>query len=467
MIRVDEPTVDETIEILSDIKETYEKHHNIKIDQSAIEAAAKLSDKYINYRFLPDKAIDLIDEASAKKTLEIDDKELSEKLKKIRFKIEELAAEKERLISSEKFEEAAKTRDEELKLTDMEKKIVNENISSGEKITDRDIATLVSDITKIPVGDLLEEEIEKFKNINKELSKHIAGQREAISQISRALKRNRSGISNTNRPIGSFIFLGPSGVGKTEVARVLARYIYGSEKSLVKIDMSEFMERHNTSRLLGAPPGYVGYDDAGKLTEAVRQNPYSVVLFDEIEKAHTEVFNILLQLLDEGKLTDAKGRTVDFANTIIILTSNIGLEEYKKISSFGFNEGEEKNSDVKSKVQENLSKVFQPEFLNRLDKVIVFDPLGRNELKIIALLQLDILKKKLEEKKIKLSFNKDVLNYLSDQNYDQIYGARPLIREIEDKISNDISELIIAGKIKQNGKVKLSVSRGKIKVSTS
>jgi ATP-dependent Clp protease ATP-binding subunit ClpC len=465
VIKVKEPSVEETIEILSGIKKAYENHHMVKIDPTAIKAAAELSEKYINYRFLPDKAIDLIDEASAKKTLETTNTDVSEKLKKIKLKIDELSAQKERLISEEKFEQAAKIRDEELKQLDIEKKIIAENRTSEEKITDRDIASLISEITGIPAGDLLEEEIKKFQNIETELQKHIAGQREAIKEIAKALKRNRSGIAAPNRPIGSFIFLGPSGVGKTEVARVLAKHIYSSESALIKLDMSEFMERHNTSRLVGAPPGYVGYEDAGKLTEAVKKNPYSVVLFDEIEKAHPEVFNILLQLLDEGKLTDAKGRVVNFTNTIIILTSNIGIEEYKKISGFGFDDKVAKEIKVKERVKENLARVFKPELINRIDKVVVFDPLKEEELQIIAKIQLEILQKKLEEKGIKLGFDKQVLELISKKNYDQIFGARPLIREIEDSISNEISELLISGKIKAKGKLKLTTQSGRVKVS--
>lgn len=465
VIKVKEPSVEETIGILSGIKKAYENHHMVKIDPSAIKAAAELSEKYINYRFLPDKAIDLIDEASAKKTIEATSTDVSEKLKKIRLKIEELSALKERLISEEKFEQAAKIRDDELKQLELEKNIIAENRTSEERITDRDIASLISVITGIPAGDLLEEEIKKFQNIENELQKHIAGQREAIREVAKALKRNRSGIAAPNRPIGSFIFLGPSGVGKTEVARVLAKHIYSSESALIKLDMSEFMERHNTSRLVGAPPGYVGYEDAGKLTEAVKKNPYSVVLFDEIEKAHPEVFNILLQLLDEGKLTDAKGRVINFTNTIIILTSNIGIEEYRKLSGFGFDDKEAKEIKVKERVKENLNKVFKPELINRIDKVVVFDPLTEQELQVIAKIQLEILQKKLEDKKIKLSFDKQVLELLSKKNYDQIYGARPLIREIEDSISNEISELLISGKIKTKGKIKLTTQSGRIKVS--
>ena len=467
IVKVNEPTVEETIGILNGIRQSYEKYHKVKIDKSAIEAAAKLSEKYISYRFLPDKAIDLVDEASAAKKLESNSSNLNVKLKKIKSRIEELSTLKENLISEEKFEQAAQVRDEELKQTELEKNILQNDKTGDEKITDYDIAKLISDITGIPTGNLLEEEIRKFQNIDKELSKHIAGQKEAILEITKALKRNRSGISSELRPIGSFIFLGPSGVGKTEVARVLARHIYGSDQSLIKIDMSEFMERHNTSRLLGAPPGYVGFEDAGKLTEAVRKNPYSVVLFDEIEKAHYEVFNILLQMLDEGTLTDAKGRVIDFSHCIIIMTSNIGIEEYNKISRFGFNDNANNESQVKDKIKDILGKIFRPEMINRIDKVIVFDPLNKNDLGKIAELQLELLKEKLSEKKIILKYNKQAIETLANKNYDRIFGARPLIREIEELISDQISNLIINAKIKANESIKISAKNGKIKITTT
>lgn len=467
IVKVNEPTVEETIGILNGIRQSYEKYHKVKIDKSAIEAAAKLSEKYISYRFLPDKAIDLVDEASAAKKLESNSSNLNVKLKKIKSRIEELSTLKENLISEEKFEQAAQVRDEELKQTELEKNILQNDKTGDEKITDYDIAKLISDITGIPTGNLLEEEIRKFQNIDKELSKHIAGQKEAILEITKALKRNRSGISSELRPIGSFIFLGPSGVGKTEVARVLARHIYGSDQSLIKIDMSEFMERHNTSRLLGAPPGYVGFEDAGKLTEAVRKNPYSVVLFDEIEKAHYEVFNILLQMLDEGTLTDAKGRVIDFSHCIIIMTSNIGIEEYNKISRFGFNDNANNESQVKDKIKDILGKIFRPEMINRIDKVIVFDPLNKNDLGKIAELQLELLKEKLSEKKIILKYNKQAIKTLANKNYDRIFGARPLIREIEELISDQISNLIINAKIKANESIKISAKNGKIKITTT
>jgi ATP-dependent Clp protease ATP-binding subunit ClpC len=337
-IRVNEPTIDETISILDGIKSVYEKHHGLKIEKDAISAAVILSEKYINDRFLPDKAIDLIDEASAAKTLSSQKPTKCNQLDEIKEKIEQITAKKERLISEEKFEEAARIRDEELHLRRQEKECQNDKKNPSLKISinESDIASLVEMITGIPVGNLAKEEASKFLNIEAELSGYIVSQKEAIREIAKSLRRNRSGLSSRNKPIGSFIFMGPSGVGKTEVARALAKHIYGREEALIKMDMSEFMERHNIARLTGAPPGYVGYDDAGKLTETVRKNPYSIILFDEIEKAHPDIFNILLQILDEGKLTDAKGRVVDFKNTIVILTSNIGIEQYRKLTKIGF-----------------------------------------------------------------------------------------------------------------------------------
>ncbi len=464
-IKVSEPTVEETIGILNGIKSAYEKYHKLKVDKSAIEAAANLSKKFINYRFLPDKAIDLIDEAAAAKTLQRNTSAINSKLHKVRQKIEELSAFKERLISEEKFEAAAKVRDEETKQLELEKQILESEKTGDERITDRDIAKLISEITGIPSGELLEDEIKKFLTIEKDLSAHIAGQKEAIAEIAKALRRNRSGISSAERPIGSFIFLGPSGVGKTEVARILARHIYSNENALVKIDMSEFMERHNTSLLLGAPPGYVGYEDAGKLTESIRKNPYSVILFDEIEKAHPEVFNILLQLLDEGKLTDSKGRKVDFTHSIVIMTSNIGINEYNKIAKFGFFDGTSKDLEVKDKVKDDLKRIFKPELLNRIDRVIVFDPLTEKELKIIAKLQLEKLQTKLKVRKISLSWDDKALDYLANIKTDRVYGARPLIREIENTIADEISSLIISGKIKAGDKIKINERQGKIKIS--
>ncbi|MCX6809519.1 MAG: ATP-dependent Clp protease ATP-binding subunit [Candidatus Berkelbacteria bacterium] len=465
-IVVREPTVLETVEILSGLRPLYEKHHGIKINSSAISSAAQLSQKYIFDRFLPDKAIDLIDEASAAKVLKSQNKNQSEKIKEIRKKIELISAEKERMISEEKFEEAAKIRDIESKLSNQEKKILEgeDKTSISTFLNDEDIANLISEITGIPVGNLIEEESKKFMGIEEELSRHIAGQKEAICEVSKSLRRNRSGISSGTKPIGSFIFLGPSGVGKTEVARALAKYIYGHENALVKIDMSEFMERHNAARLVGAPPGYVGYDDAGKLTESVRKNPYSIILFDEIEKAHPDVFNILLQILDEGKLTDAKGRKVDFTNTIIIMTSNIGIEQYRKIAKIGFNLMDESGKSLKSLknvIEEKLFDVFKPELINRLDKIVIFEPLTKDDLKKIAKIHLNRIAERLTRQCFRISFTDQVINSLVEQNYDPSFGARPLLRAIEEKIENILSDKIIKGEISKKEKVTMEFKGGK------
>lgn len=468
VIQVREPTVEETIGILSGLKKSYETHHGIKIDQSAIEAAAKLSNKYINYRFLPDKAIDLMDEAASAKVINEQSKVDDSRLRAVKEKLSKITSLKERLISEEKFEQAAKVKTEEVKLQKEEREVEQQTAKPEAALTDKDIAKLISDITSIPVGDLLEDESKKFQTIENELSLRIAGQQKAIGEIAKALKRSRSGLGNSQRPIGSFVFLGPSGVGKTEVAKVLARHIYGSDNALIKIDMSEFMERHNTARLVGAPAGYVGYEDAGRLTEAVKKNPYSIVLFDEIEKAHPDVFNLLLQILDEGKLSDAKGRVINFANTIIIMTSNIGIEEYKKTMKFGFslNEGSQQES-AKSKVQENLKNIFRPELINRIDRVVTFDQLTKANLVEIAKIHIQETIDKVKELEIKIKVSKNVAQLLSQKEYDPIYGARPLIREIEESIENPISELIITGQVKKGDGIIVETTKNEISVRKS
>jgi ATP-dependent Clp protease ATP-binding subunit ClpC len=468
IIQVKEPTVEETIGILTGLKKSYEDHHDIKIDQSAIIAAARLSDKYINYRFLPDKAIDLIDEAASalviREQSQIDDS----RLRALKEKLNKITSLKERLISEEKFEQAAKVKTEEVKLQKEERELEQMTAKPEKSLTDKDIAHLISEITAIPVGDLLEDESKKFQTIESELQKHIAGQTKAIEEIAKALKRSRSGLGNNIRPIGSFIFLGPSGVGKTEVAKVLARHIYGSENSLIKIDMSEFMERHNTARLVGAPAGYVGYEDAGRLTEAVKKNPYSIILFDEIEKAHPDIFNLLLQILDEGKLTDARGQVINFANTIIIMTSNIGIDEYKKNMKIGFSLDESIRLDAaKGRVKESLSNVFRPELINRIDRVVVFDQLSKENLADIAKIHIQETLEKLKNLQIKLKISKAVATVLSNKEFDPIYGARPIIRAIEELIENPISELIITGKIKKGDGITIETDKDEIVVRKS
>ena len=464
-IKVEEPTVEETVQILDGIKSVYEKHHGLRIEKDAIGAAASLSEKFISDRFLPDKAIDLIDKASAAKVVLQQKSRPQNILEKLNDKIEDISLRKERLIAEERFEEAARARDEEMKLRKAQSAAASKSSTPNKSIsvTKEDIAKLVEQITGVPVGDLAEEESNRFLKLESELKKHIVSQREAISEIARALRRNRAGLSSQKKPIGSFIFMGPSGVGKTEVARVLAKYIYGREDALIKIDMSEFMERHNVARLTGAPPGYVGYEEAGKLTESVRKRPYSIVLFDEIEKAHPDVFNILLQIMDEGKLTDAKGRLVDFKNTIIILTSNIGIEQYRKLSKIGFNLNENGGdfSGLKDIMNKKLFDVFRAELINRLDKVIVFEPLARNDLEEIAKLQLDELALRVKDKNISITFGSKVIKQLIDEDYDFSFGARPLKRTIEEKIESILSDGILSGKFQEGAKISVDYKNGR------
>ncbi len=464
-IRVEEPTVDETIQILEGVKSVYEKHHGLKIEKSAIEAAANMSEKYITDRFLPDKAIDLIDEAAAAKILFSSSKS-EDNACDLRKRIEDLIEKKERLFVEEKFEEAARCSEEELKLRKLENTQNKEGDNKSKTtIDEKDIAHLVEQITGVPVGELSSGEAGKFLKIETELSRHIVSQKEAIGEIAKSLRRNRSGLSSQNKPIGSFVFMGPSGVGKTEVARSLARHIYGSEQSLIKIDMSEFMERHNLARLTGAPPGYVGYDDAGKLTEAVRKKPYSIVLFDEIEKAHPDIFNVLLQILDEGKLTDAKGRQVDFKNTIIILTSNIGIEQYRKLTKIGFDLDEQNTNleGLKEIMSKKLFDVFRAELINRLDKIIIFNSLTKDDLKEIAKLLLQDLSNRLKEKNIKITFNDKAIDALVKSSYNPAFGARPLKRSIEEEIEGLLSDGILSGKFKNKSKIILDYKNGRFR----
>ncbi len=452
-IQVGEPTVEETIKILRGIKSGYEKHHNLEISDDALRAAAEMSSKYIRDRFLPDKAIDLIDEASASLVASQTKTDLDSEVRKTKEKLQTIIRVKEQLISKEKFEEAAKIRDQETKLKAKLAKSMDQLRSSKIKsrVEKLDIASLVCKITKIPVDALNVEESKKYLQIENVLSEHIVGQKEAIGEIAKALRRSRAGIGSNERPIGSFVFMGPSGVGKTELAKVLAKHVFMRENALIKIDLSEFVEKHTLARLTGAPPGYVGYEDAGRLTEAVRKNPYSVVLFDEIEKAHPEVFNILLQILDEGRLTDARGREVDFKNTILIMTSNIGIDKYEKIAKIGFSLGEPQrvNENIKEFVSEKLSDIFKPELLNRIDKIIVFDPLKKPDLEKIARLQLDILAKKMAMQGLVLEYKDSAIKALSDANYDEQYGARPLKRIIESEIEDKISAAILTAKDKK------------------
>ncbi len=471
-IDICEPTVKETIEILNGIKGKYEKHHNVKITSAAISSAANLAKRYITDRFLPDKAIDLIDEAASATYLERNISESAKNtLENKKRQLKTIIQTKEKEIDSQNFEQAAILRSQELQL---EKEINNleQDLSRHEQevIDTKEIAQIVSLWTKIPLENLILSEQGKFANIEKTLSKYIIGQNEAIKSISESIKRAKAGVSNPNRPLGVFMFLGPTGVGKTELSKVLARTIFDSEDNLVKIDMSEFMEKHNISRLIGAPPGYVGYEEAGKLTEAVRRQPYSVILFDEIEKAHPEVFNILLQIMEDGYLTDSKGKKVNFKNTIIIMTSNIGIKELSEQAAIGFT-NEESNKyqrslqqyeKIKNKVLNQFKEHFRPEFLNRIDKTIVFKPLSKQDLQKIASLQIHELKNRLLEQNIKLLLDKSVIDFIVERGFDQNLGARPIRRAITEYLENPLADKILSGNISKNGSIKASIKNNKI-----
>ncbi len=450
-ITVDEPTVDETIAILRGLRDRYEAHHKVKILDDAIEAAARLSDRYVSGRFLPDKAIDLIDEAASRVRLGSlvappDLKDLEEQLEKTR-------REKDAAVHSQEFEKAAQLRDEERKMKEeLEKQKAEwkqKNTTQYAQVTEDDIAQIVSSWTGIPVRKLAEEESERLLKLEEILHKRVVGQEEAVKAVSKAVRRARAGLKDPKRPIGSFIFLGPTGVGKTELARALAEALFGDEDAMVRVDMSEYMERHSVSRLVGAPPGYVGYDEGGQLSEAIRRKPYSVILLDEIEKAHPEVFNILLQIMEDGRLTDNKGRLIDFRNTVIIMTSNVGASILKKESSLGFKPSDEeekaKYDDMKDRVTGELRRTFRPEFLNRIDETIVFHHLTEEDIKQIVVLMLNELGKRLAENDIAIEVTEAARAELVKQGFDQTYGARPLRRAIQRLIEDPLSEAYLRG----------------------
>ena len=432
-----------------------------------IKAAVTLSQRYINDRFLPDKAIDLIDEACSK--IKLKTVTMPKSILDLEKKIEKVSKEKEEAIISQSFEDAAKYRDEEkelkAKLRKSKEKWNKEEKNKEVSVTDEDIANVVSAWTKIPVTKLTKTETEKLKNLDKELKKRVIGQDEAVDSLSRAIKRARVGLQNENRPIGSFMFLGPTGVGKTELTKALAENLFGNETQMIRLDMSEFMEAHSVSKLIGSPPGYVGYDEGGQLTEQVRRKPYSIVLFDEIEKAHPDVFNMLLQILDDGRLTDSTGRTVSFRNTVIIMTSNAGARNIVEHHSIGFASKEDSKKDyekTKSEVMSELKKIFRPEFLNRLDDIIVFKKLSNESIKKITKLMLDEFIKRVEKKNIKVTISDDVIKYISKVGFDDTYGARPLRRAIQTNIEDKFAEEMLDLNIKENSSVKIDLKDDKI-----
>ncbi|MBU0682774.1 MAG: ATP-dependent Clp protease ATP-binding subunit, partial [Candidatus Omnitrophica bacterium] len=464
-VTVDPPSVEETIKILNGLRDKYEAHHKIKFSDKALEAAAKMSDQYISGRFLPDKAIDLIDEAGSKAKLStmVMPKELTEEEKKI----EEIKREKEEAVKEQDFEKAARVRDSERKAREeLEQKKVEWKSGKNKQdviVSDEDIASIVSDWTGIPLIKVEEKESEKYLRLEEGLKARVVGQDEAITAIAHAVRRSRAGIKDPNRPIGTFIFMGPTGVGKTLLGRKLAEIMFGDEDAIIQIDMSEYMEKFNVSRLVGAPPGYIGYEEGGQLTEKVRRRPYAVVLLDEIEKAHPDVFNILLQLLDEGRLTDSYGRKVSFKNTILIMTSNIGANLLKKTGAIGFKtqEEEEGYKEMKGRLLEAVKKTFKPEFLNRVDDVIVFRSLTRADLKQIVEIEIKEVAERLKEKSIELILDSKAKVFLIERGFDKIFGARPLKRIIQRYLENPLAEEILAGTFKDGAKIKVTAQKGK------
>lgn len=449
---IDEPTEDESIEIIKGLKPKYEEHHKLIISDEAIVAAVKLSNKYITDRFLPDKAIDVIDEASSKVRLKVSN--LSPEGKELEKELRVLIKDKEDAIRNQEFEKASQLRDEEADLKDrireMAQKYREEHEANKPTVTAENVAEVIATMTGVPVTKLTEGESERLLKLEDTLHARVIGQHDAVVAISKAIRRARVGLKSPNRPIGSFIFCGPTGVGKTELAKALAEAVFGSEDNMIRVDMSEFMEKHSTAKLIGSPPGYVGYDDGGHLTELVRKKPYSVILFDEIEKAHPDVFNIMLQILDDGRLTDAKGRHVNFKNTIIIMTSNVGASMITTTSRLGFSTSDDESKDkyekLKETVSEEMKKAFRPEFLNRIDETIVFAHLSQEEIRQIVDLMLKDLFKRLAERELSVEVTDEVKDHLAKNGYSEAYGARPLRRLIQRKIEDMLAEEILSGK---------------------
>ncbi|GAA3412017.1 ATP-dependent protease ATP-binding subunit ClpC [Paenibacillus hodogayensis] len=469
-ITVDQPTPEEAIQILHGLRDRYEAHHRVKITDEAIEQAVKLSDRYISDRFLPDKAIDLIDEASSKVRLR--SYTIPPNLKQLEVQLENIRKEKDAAVQSQEFEKAASLRDTEQKMRDELDLTKNEwkekQGRTDSEVTPDDIAQVVASWTGIPVVKMAEEETERLLRMESILHERVIGQDEAVKAVSRAIRRARAGLKDPKRPMGSFIFLGPTGVGKTELARALAESLFGDENAVIRIDMSEYMEKHSTSRLVGAPPGYVGYEEGGQLTEKVRRKPYSVVLLDEIEKAHPEVFNILLQVLEDGRLTDSKGRTVDFRNTLIIMTSNVGAEMIKKNSTLGFMAAADAGHDynnMKDKVMGELKKSFRPEFLNRIDEIIVFHSLEQEHIARIVSLMSDELSKRLREQSVEFTLTDKGKAFLAKEGFDPTYGARPLRRAIQKHIEDRLSEELLRGSIAKGDTLTIDEVDGELVVT--
>ena len=452
---VNEPSEKDTIQILKGIRDKYEAHHNVKITDEAIEAAVKLSIRYVTDRFLPDKAIDLIDEASSKARLKTYTE--PDSLKELQEEIEKTKNEKEEAVLNQKFEKAAELRDSEKalreKFEEEQSKWKNKNTKSIVTITEENIAEVIANWTGIPAKKITEDENEKLKNLEQELHKRVIGQNEAVEAVSKAIRRGRVGLKDPKRPIGSFLFLGPTGVGKTELSKALAEVLFGDENAMIRLDMSEFMEPHSVSKLIGAPPGYVGFDDGGQLTEKIRRKPYSVVLFDEIEKAHPDVMNMLLQILEDGRLTDSQGRTVNFKNTVIIMTSNLGARLITDRKQLGFanQDGKEDSKkeyeEIKKEVMAELKKELRPEFINRIDEIIVFHKLNDTDINQIIDIMLKEVVNRLKEQKYDIEFEPDVKEMVAKEGIDKNFGARPLRRTIQNLVEDKLAEDILDGKL--------------------
>ena len=472
-VTVTEPSSEDTLKILEGIKDKYEAHHNVKITEEAMKAAVDLSVRYINDRFLPDKAIDLIDEAASKVRMRA--YTVPDSLKKLEEEISAVSKEKEEAVRSQDFEKAATLRDKEHeakdKLEKEKQKWESKNSKEVITLTEEDIAEVISSWTRIPVKKLTQDENEKLRNLEKSLHERVVGQNEAVEAVAKAIRRGRVGLKDPNRPIGSFLFLGPTGVGKTELSKALAESLFGNEDSMIRIDMSEYMEGHSVSKLIGSPPGYVGFEEGGQLTEKIRRNPYSVILFDEIEKAHPDVMNMLLQILDDGRLTDSNGRTVNFKNTVIIMTSNIGARLITDKKTLGFTSKEESKEDkkeyedIKKDVLAELKKEFKPEFINRIDEIIVFHKLQKEEMRQIVDIMLKQVIKRMEVQNIKIKIDDDVKDKIIEKGTDANYGARPLKRTIQNLLEDKIAEAILDGKISKDKEVKIGLNKdGEIEI---
>ena len=468
-VTVEEPSEEEAYEILKGLRPYYERHHKVEILDEALEAAVKMSVRYINDRFLPDKAIDLIDEAASK--VQLSGYQASSEIEDLSREIQEILQEKERAIKTGYLSLAKecqeKQKEAEARLEQLQVKEEKKNQRKSGKVDEKAVASIVSDWTKIPVQRLTEGETRRLAQLEKELHKRVIGQEEAVHAVSQAVKRGRVGLKDPNRPIGSFLFLGPTGVGKTELSKALAQAVFGSEQAMIRVDMSEYMEKHSVSKLIGSPPGYVGYDEGGQLSEKVRRNPYSVILFDEIEKAHPDVFNILLQVLDDGHITDAHGRKVDFKQTIIIMTSNAGAQAIVEPKQLGFISQKDEKKDyekMKSGVMEEVRRLFKPEFLNRIDEIMVFHTLNKEEIRKIVLLLLKSLEKRCEEQMdIHLNVTNSAVDYIAEAGFDAKYGARPLRRAIQSKIEDRLANELLEGKIKRGDIVQVQYRNKEIR----